>query len=94
MKRERAVSVRWRSARGGLIGCLTLALAFALSCAGERDSSAIFDPNGEDPGATETNFFRLPCDEDSDCSEGERCVLPEDPDGGPPAGRCVSPGQD
>lgn len=48
----------------------------------------------EPPGATETNFFRLPCAEDTDCLPGERCLKPEpEPaaDAGLPAGRCAAP---
>lgn len=29
-----------------------------------------------DPAATETNFFSIGCDEDSDCSVDRRCKLP------------------
>jgi len=32
-------------------------------------------PENDGPGATETNFFTLPCSKDSDCSDGKRCIL-------------------
>lgn len=44
---------------------------------------------GDGPNATETNFFTIPCDDDADCAEGLRCVMPSDHDGGPSLGRCV-----
>jgi hypothetical protein len=41
-------------------------------------------PNGENqgPGATETNFLTLPCDEDADCGD-VRCILPSEASVGP-----------
>jgi hypothetical protein len=56
---------------------------------GTNDESAepYSTPEGENPNATETNFFTIPCDEDADCADGERCIQTAS-DGGPTLGRC------
>lgn len=85
-----------RSPFAGSVGALARVACFALiaACSGsEQDivrANADPDPS-EPPNATETNFFRLPCDEDGDCLPGEICALPDEapPDGEPVNGRCV-----
>ena len=90
----RALVTRFGSPRfaEGLVRRAAVILILVAGCS-DREQEALAANAGENqgPGATETNFFSIPCDEDSDCAEGLRCEQLEAPDGGLALGRCVRP---
>lgn len=76
-----------RLGRPAWLGALVVVGALLAGCSSDssgRGEGASGDPaapyagggEGADPGATETNFFSIPCDEDADCGEG-RCLRPD-----------------
>lgn len=85
---------RFRPSRfvGALVRRVGIALLVVAGCSDGDHATAVpasAGPN-EGPNATETNFFPIPCDEESDCAEGLRCELADAPDGGVSRlGRCV-----
>jgi hypothetical protein len=92
-----AVCCRGTFLRRFWVGAAAVAGVLLAGCASDSrrpEGAASGDPysapaEGEDPRATETNFVTIPCDEDADCAEGERCVKPSDhADGGPSFGNC------
>jgi hypothetical protein len=75
-----------------------LALLLAGACSSEGSPRApesnpdVANPGpvDDDPGATETNFFVIPCASDADCAEGRVCELKADAGPSPlRSGRCV-----
>jgi hypothetical protein len=68
---------------GALVVCIGLLAACSSDSRGEAPG-ARGEPaqpyagadEGADPGATETNFVTIPCDEDADCPDG-RCIHPD-----------------
>jgi hypothetical protein len=90
MQRKLAVwltgSVGKRLARVSWLAAVVVSGALLAGCSseprgeGQGSSGEPVEPyatdEGPGPGATETNFITLPCDEDADCPEG-RCLQPD-----------------
>jgi hypothetical protein len=89
-----------RSRRAGVYRIM-LVLLLAAGCSSEdsprppADNPDVADPGlvDDDPGATETNFFSIPCAGDADCTTGRVCQLRPDAGASPArSGRCVPEG--